>query len=174
MTVIGIVGHGADKFNSITETTAKKHIRNILLTAHYLYSAKLSSGRSPVGGIDVWAEEEALKLDDYLDEDDKIYNPDLIFNPKVHQWNPQGYGYRARNIDIAKHSDTLICIVVDEYPDNYQGMVFDTCYHHIKKVPVLDHVKSGGCWTAKQAYQFGKDVMNIIIHTDGSITVCEW
>lgn len=133
---IGIVGHGEDKF---TPTTRKKAIECIEgLISH---CDTVVSGRSPVGGIDIWAEQVA----------ENIGAPTLIFPPKCKAWDT---GYKPRNILIAQHSDIVHCIVVTRYPPGYKGMVFQKCYHCFEDRQW--HVKSGGCWTAKYALGLGK------------------
>ena len=74
--------------------------------------------------------------------------------PRQLKWNAE-YGYKQRNIDIAKSSDVLYVIVVDKYPEGYKGMRFEKCYH----CNMNDHVKSGGCWTGKVAMKLGKEVI---------------
>lgn len=96
------------------------------------------SGHSPVGGIDIWAEEIADELGVVMQ----------TYEPIIQQWNPPGgYGYKARNLDIANNSDLVAVIVAREYPENYYGRRFALCYH----CRLDDHVKSGGCWTGKKA-----------------------
>lgn len=98
------------------------------------------SGHSPVGGIDIWAEEEATALGVPLD----------LKIPEIQQWNPPGgYGYKARNLDIARDSDVVHVILADVYPEEYHGRRWNLCYH----CGTTDHVKSGGCWTGKKAAQ---------------------
>lgn len=136
----GIVGNGTDKFTEL----GRKHA---IYKIHLILDPRdtLVSGHSPVGGIDIWAEDVATQLGCTLD----------IKTPEVQQWNPPGgYGYKARNIDIAADSDELHVIVASSYPPNYQGRRFNLCYHCLSD----DHVKSGACWTAKQAIRMGKDV----------------
>lgn len=136
----GIIGNGTDKFTELGAERAKSKIVEILYREDTVVS-----GHSPVGGIDIWAEEAGRLLGCGLD----------IKEPDVHQWNPVGgYGYKARNIDIAADSDELHVIVARSYPPDYQGRRFDLCYHCLRD----DHVKSGACWTAKQAQRMGKDV----------------
>jgi hypothetical protein len=138
MYVIGIVGHGKSKFTPRSEITAKRLIRKILSDNKTLHKdITMCSGHSPVGGIDIWAEEIAIEMNIPID----------IKSPKTLTWNGN-YGYKARNIDIAETSDEVHCILVDKYPPNYKGMKFTSCYHcdkHQEKIPT--HVKSGGCWT---------------------------
>jgi hypothetical protein len=69
-----------------------------------------------------------------------------------------GYGYKARNLDIATTSEIVHVIVADRYPDDYGGRRFDICYHHrgeAAHVDPFDHVKSGACWTGKEALKAG-------------------
>ena len=153
---IGIVGHGADKFDERSKEDAKKAIKNILVYGDSRIFGKvpkakdvvLVSGHSPVGGIDLWAEEEAKNLG---------YEMDLKI-PKQHTWDAE-YGYKQRNLDIARDSDEVWVILVDKYPQDYKGMRFAKCYH----CNTSDHVKSGGCWTGKQAEKLGKKVFWHII-----------
>lgn len=132
---IGIVGAEAAKFTSGSERMAREYIRAILSQP----GAILVSGHCHLGGIDIWAEQEASKLD----------MPMIIFPPKRRSWNG---GYKPRNLQIAETSDVVHCIAVDSYPSDYKGMRFDMCYH----CGSSDHVKSGGCWTVKQAVAMGK------------------
>lgn len=130
---VGIVGHGADKFTKLGERRARRLIAHLLAPATVMVS-----GHSPVGGIDIWAEEEAWFLN--LELDLKI--------PEINQWDPPGgYGYKARNLDIAKSSDIVHVILADSYPDGYLGRRFPYCYH----CKTDEHPKSGGCWTGKKA-----------------------
>ncbi len=148
---IGIVGHGSDKFTSIGEEEAKCFIDDILNEGDILVS-----GHSPVGGIDIWAEENARKRN--ISTDIKI--------PKQNQWDAE-YGFKQRNLDIAKDSDVVYVLVVRGYPEGYEGRTFLGCYHC--KDRNLPHVKSGGCWTGWKAKEMGKEVYWIIIHNYGSI-----
>lgn len=141
---IGIVGSGADKFTPETRRMAQERIRAIL--AHP--DAVLVSGHSPVGGIDIWAEEAAAELG----------RKSIIHAPVVNQWGAPG-GYKDRNLAIARDSDIVVVIVVKEYPPGYTGMRFNLCYHCKTK----DHVKSGGCYTAHRAYEMGKAVSWVIL-----------
>ena len=135
---IGIVGNGSDKFTDQGRQAAFEVIRSLLRPWDTLLS-----GHSPVGGIDIWAEEVAQELGVEMN----------IKTPEVHQWNPPGgYGYKARNLDIALLSDEVHVILANAYPDEYTGRRFDVCYHCARaKNPVDWHVKSGGCWTGLQA-----------------------
>ena len=146
---IGFVGHGSDKFDSRTEFLAKELIYNLLDNAEKTHgNVCMVSGHSPMGGIGIWAEEIALGLGILLD----------LKIPKQQKWDSQ-YGYKQRNLDIAKSCDTLHVILVKNYPENYNGQKFNLCYH----CKTSDHVKSGGCWTGNQAKKLGKEVIWHII-----------
>ena len=126
---IGIVGHEAAKFTPETEDRARQIIRELLYEPCILVS-----GGCHLGGIDIWAEEEATAL----------RRLKIIHKPKVLSWEG---GYKQRNILIAKNSDIVHVIVVSTYPLDYRGMRFSYCYHCDSQ----DHIKSGACWTAKYA-----------------------
>jgi hypothetical protein len=134
--VIGIVGSESIKFTPETEAAAKKIIRDLLTRPGV---TGVSSGACHLGGIDAWAEEIGKELGLDL----------FIYPPKTQSWET---GYKPRNLQIVKASDEVYCITVKELPLNYKGMRFDYCYH----CKTRDHVKSGGCWTAKQAQKKGK------------------
>lgn len=151
---IGIIGHGTDKFTEKGQQRAIDKIIYILSESMIVNNNQVTfiSGHSPVGGIDIWAEKYA-----------KIYNiPTDIKIPKQHKWDGE-YGYKQRNLDIAKCSDELHIILVDTYPPNYKGMKFDLCYH----CKSTDHIKSGACWTGNQAKKLGKRVIVHIIKNEG-------
>lgn len=140
---VGIVGNGSDKFTALGEERARMLIREILMAEG---ATEMVSGHSPVGGIDIWAEEEATKLLVPLD----------LKVPEINQWDPPGgYGYKARNLDIAHDSDRVHVILADVYPEEYRGRRWNICYHHrgheSAVVTAENHVKSGGCWTGRKA-----------------------
>lgn len=139
---VGIVGNGTDKFTDLGEAAARRLIRNILIVNS---ATAMVSGHSPVGGIDIWAEEEAGKLGIPLD----------LKIPEINQWDPPGgYGYKARNLDIAHDSDVVHVILADVYPEEYTGRRWEVCYHHRgHDLDPYGHVKSGGCWTGRKAEQ---------------------
>jgi len=136
---LGIVGHEAKKFTPDTEAIARGHIRRL---CHEYKDIPLHltvvSGGCHLGGIDIWAIEEARKLGHCITE----------HLPRNRQWST---GYKPRNIEIARDSDKVVCIVVRQYPSEYRGMRFDFCYH----CGTSSHIKSGGCWTAKYARSIG-------------------
>ena len=135
---IGIVGHEAAKFTPYGEGQARLTIWSLLAP-----NTVCVSGRCHLGGVDVWAEEIAESLGRETD----------IWPPKVHSWEA---GYKPRNLKIAQASDIVHVIVVDVLPPDWRGMQFKVCYHCARFGDVPDHVKSGACWTARQAMQLGK------------------
>lgn len=134
---IGIVGHEAAKFTAETQEHARQAIRDRLSAG----VTRVVSGKCHLGGVDVWAIEEAQWLGIYTQE----------FEPTRRTWSGIG-GFMARNIRIAAESDHVVVIVVRTLPPSYRGMQFPLCYH----CKTTSHVKSGGCWTAKHAQQLGK------------------
>lgn len=78
--VVGIVGSEAAKFTPETEKRAREIIRSILIRPGI---TAVSSGHCHLGGIDIWAEEEAKKLGVYA-------HGGFIFPPKDHTWS-NGY-----------------------------------------------------------------------------------
>lgn len=154
---IGIVGSGADKFTEESRELAKKEIMQIISGTPF-NDICIVSGHSPVGGIDIWAEEIAQEF----------HVPTDIKCPRQNTWNGI-YGYKARNLDIAKYSNEVHVILVDSYPPNYNGMKFAGCYHcekHPKEMK-FKHVKSGGCWTGWEARKLNKPVIFHIIESNG-------
>jgi hypothetical protein len=148
---VGIIGNGADKFTAAQAACVKDLIRSLLSDPRVIV---VVSGRSPMGGVDLWAEEIAGELGITLD----------IKAPRVYSWS-DGYGYRARNLDIARASDVVHVIVARMYPAGYSGRRFGSCYHCRNERP--PHVKSGACWTAKQALALGKEAVWHIIEDNG-------
>jgi hypothetical protein len=155
--ILGVVGSGADKFTPAGEVLARKYIQALLIDKRIesnLHDQPLvvRSGHSIMGGVDIWAEETARGMGITLD----------IKAPKQERWDAP-YGYKARNLDIAK-SDEIEVIVADSYPLDYKGERFKECYH----CHTSDHVKSGGCWAGLQALKMGKKAVWILVHNDGS------
>lgn len=107
---------------------------------------RVVSGECHLGGIDVWAREEAVNFGIEFQ----------AFPPKHRSWSA---GYKPRNMLIAQASDLVACITVRDLPEDYEGMRFAYCYHCGTK----EHVKSGGCWTVKYAKTLGKDGRIIVI-----------
>lgn len=168
---IGIIGNGADKFTyyEMKEETfwpcsserAKMSIREILTPLKNNIpkdSLFLISGHSPMGGVDIWAEEMA----------DELGIKKNIQAPQINRWEDEydweygeiKKGFKSRNLDIALISDELYIIVANKYPKEYRGKRFKMCYHDDR----TDHVKSGACWTGKRFKEFhNKDPHYIII-----------
>jgi len=107
------------------------------------------------GGIDIWAEQIWDIQGWSAFKEIKI--------PRQNEWNSPagGYGFKARNLDIAQVSDEVHVILATKYPDTYTGMKFDSCYH-CDAMPerwvgrAQQHPKSGACWTAIRAFNLGK------------------
>lgn len=137
---IGVVGSEGAKFTLGTEVLAREAIRRAIRGFGLVVS-----GACHLGGIDIWAIEEAKKLGILTKE----------FAPTQRHWE----GYKARNMLIAKNSDRLLCITVQKLPSTYRGMKFPLCYH----CGTSDHIKSGGCWTVKYAAKLGKPGRVIVI-----------
>lgn len=156
---LGIVGHGADKFTDATRRIALSVIEKLAVENH---ASQVISGHSPVGGVDIFAEQVAKKLS----------IPTKIFAPTVNCWDDgrDCYGFRSRNLDIASFSDKVIVILVAEYPPNYSQRKFPSCYHcdkHNPKPP--KHAKSGGCFTAWQAHTLNKPTEWVIIYPNTNV-----
>lgn len=158
--IVGIVGSEASKFTQETEAEARKVIRLCLSPGDMVIS-----GACHLGGIDEWAIEEGMALGLSTEN----------FPPLLHKWEG---GYKQRNLQIANKCDMLICITVKEYPPHYSGMRFEKKWsgdisnqeYYMHPAPVCyhchtigHHVKSGGCWTMKQADKLGKQTQLIVI-----------
>ena len=138
---IGIVGSEAAKFTIDNQIAAKLTIRNLIVG----YS-KVVSGGCHLGGIDIWAIEEAKLAGKYTEE----------YLPKTRNWE----GYKARNILIAMNSDVVICITVEKLPPGYKERGFEKFCYHCK---TDEHIKSAGCWTVKFARGIGKLAHTIVL-----------
>ena len=147
--ILGVVGHAAEKFTPLTEVQARMAIYD---ACKHHGATGVCSGRSPMGGVDIWAEDTAKQLG--------IFDETLIFAPTWNVWSGPG-GFKARNMLIAEWSDHVLVVVVKKLPDGFAGMKFSACYHCRDKRS--SHVKSGGCWTAIQAQKLGKTASWIII-----------
>jgi hypothetical protein len=153
---LAIIGHAERKFTPKTKQEAFMVITHVI--EKYSPSV-IISGRSPEGGIDIWAEETA----------DQLKIPKLIFPPEIHQWD--GYtvgkiGYKQRNIQIADTADMVAVLVVQTLPPGYKGEPWNRrpCFHCEKhKDRPERHVKSGACWTAWEARALGKQAEWFVI-----------
>lgn len=131
---IGIVGSEGAKFTPETEAIARDRIRQAIRP--YI---TVVSGGCHLGGIDIWAIDEAVKMGKEIKE----------FLPKQKSW----YYYKQRNIKIAENSKIVICITVAKLPEGYKAKGFEHYCYHCK---TNEHIKSGGCWTVKYAQSIGK------------------
>ena len=138
---IGIVGSEASKFTPATKVEAEKAILSVLSPGDTVIS-----GGCHLGGIDIWAAEIGSQLGLEVIE----------FKPASLSWSG---GYKERNLQIAQACDLLVCITVQTLPTNYTGMRFKLCYH----CKTDTHIKSGGCWTMKQAAKLGKGTQLIVV-----------
>jgi hypothetical protein len=137
MKVVGIVGVEDAKLKPYARRQAAvEAIKKILSDEH---ATAVSSGSCHLGGIDIIAEQVA----------DEMKLGKIIYPPANKNWST---GYKPRNLSIAKAADVVYCITVKTLPEGYKGMRFPICYH----CRTSDHVKSGGCWTVKQAKMLGK------------------
>lgn len=128
---IGIVWHEAAKFTPLGEQRARAAIRELLRDP----GVTVVSGGCHLGGIDIWAEEEARALG-FPEERIIVYAPKRFPG-----------GFMERNLKIAAKSNVVYSIVVTSLPETYTGLRFPYCYH----CKTYTHIKSGGCWTAKRA-----------------------
>jgi len=137
---IGIVGSEGKKFTADTERKARDLIRSLIKGA-----AMVVSGGCHLGGVDIWAVEEAASMGIPFEE----------HLPRFLGWT----AYRERNILIAERSTRVVCITVKHLPGDYDGMRFKYCYH----CQTDGHVKSGGCWTMKYARGLGKPGETMVV-----------
>lgn len=142
---IGIVGSEAAKFSPETEEAAKEMIRAIIL---HDKPEMVISGACHLGGIDIWAIQIAKEMG-------------VRFHEFPAHWHTWTYGYKPRNIKIAKASDKIYCLTIKQLPETYTGMRFHHCYHC--NTPPDHHVKSGGCWTMKFAKAVLKKQTKLIV-----------
>ena len=145
---VGIVGHASDKFTTLGMYHAHQAILDIFHNKHANDNIIVVSGDCPLGGVDKWAEYLAFKAGIPID----------IKSPKQHRWDGE-YGFKQRNLDIAKDSDIIYVILSDSFPPEYNKKKFPYCYH----CKTDAHIKSGGCWTAHQAIKMGKKAEWIIV-----------
>lgn len=149
MVKLGIVGSEGAKFTQEGEVRAREAIRSLF---NQYDVSTVVSGHCHLGGIDIWAEEEALALGLKTE----------IYPPRELNWSN---GYKPRNLQIAHNSDIVVCITVDTLPASFTGMKFPKgCYHCTKlgRDP-LSHIKSGGCYTVAQAMKKSKEGVWVII-----------
>ena len=146
---VGIVGADAAKFTQTGEREARRIIRQLLAPEDVV----LVSGGCHLGGIDIWAEEEYEAL-----RTTQVRPESIIHLPKELRWST---GYRPRDLLIAETSAVVHNITVGRYPVGFIGRRFAVCYHCERRFRETEHmnpvhVKSGGCWTAREAEKLGK------------------
>jgi len=146
---LGIVGHEAAKFTPETEQEARELIRWICRREG---AEHVVSGQCRLGGVDIWAIEEAEAT---------LGLTTAEFPPASDDWET---GFKPRNIQIAEASDYVVCLAVQTLPPAYTGRRFPLCYH----CGVSTHVKSGGCWTVKHARALGRRGDVFVIRPDGT------
>lgn len=141
--IIGIVGSEGAKFTTIGRMQARSVITSLVTRPDV---EEVVSGECHLGGVDQWAHEIAVEMEKKF----------TGFPPATLSWEN---GYKPRNLKIANRSDEVVCITVKKLPDGFKGMTFKLCYH----CGVNTHVKSGGCWTMKQAAKMGKKTSLVVI-----------
>lgn len=147
--ILGIVGAEQAKYAAVGERATRTYIRALIQArgVHHLVSGPLissqpysvCSGKCHLGGVDIFAVEEAAVLG----------IPYTEYPPKEHNWEK---GYRPRNVQISQASTEVYSFTVRAYPEGYSNTRFEDCYHCNMKT----HMKSGGCWTMVHARTRGK------------------
>ena len=136
--------------------------------------AVIVSGHCPKGGVDIWAEEQAIRLGISMEikhpicthPDSKRYAREIFHDHLVeiqmenkHYWL---YHYRPRNIQIVQAVDVLYTIspkcICDEgfIPAVGEDILCEKCKG-------TDRVYNGGEWTGNYAKELGKNVIFITI-----------
>ena len=141
---VGIVGAEAAKFTRSGEVMAKRIIAQIVADADLVVS-----GGCHLGGIDIWAEEAAKERG----------VPLVVHKPARLTWSG---GYKERNLKIAEDCEILYNIVVARLPDAFKGMTHRLCYH----CGTANHVKSGGCWTMKEAAKMKRGTVITVVQNE--------
>lgn len=130
--------NGEKKFNKATLPIVYNSVKILDHSGkNVYYPITLVSGHCPKGGVDIWAEEIAYKLEISKE----------IYPAKTNCWKD----YRSRNIQIAKTCDILFCIVPSHL------------YNYCKHCEKHNHPSNGGCWTMKYAKTLGKETHLVII-----------
>lgn len=148
---IGIVGSEQKKFTIGTEEKAREMIR-ILLRPLSFPGDLVVSGGCHLGGVDIFAIDEANKM--------KLRTREYL--PPTRNWE----GYKFRNMLIAENSDVVYCITVKTLPLGYVKRGFESYCYHCK---TNEHIKSGGCWTVKQARLLGKLGYILVVNEDAEL-----
>lgn len=176
---IGIVGPEELKWTEEKKAEAKMKINQLLNSLdcdinpedkNFMYKGiVLVSGHCPKGGVDIWAEEIADKL---RIQKEIYFAPAMRWEDKfvegIYPDIPSEFlkGYRSRNIQIAKASDVVYCIVPKvKLPVGFDITKPETmskkfaCYHCHK----VGHPTNGGCWTMIWAKKLGKETHLVVI-----------
>jgi hypothetical protein len=143
---LGIVGSEAAKFTTITERIARGIIRKEIIEHKALQPLWVVSGACHLGGIDIWAIQEA----------EELWCNYIEYPPAKLRWKG---GYEDRNLKIARRSHRVICITVKSLPDSFKGPRYVYCYH----CKTSTHIKSGGCWTVKKAKEMDKETAVYVV-----------
>ena len=139
------VGYG-DQADRLLE-----EVRTLIMKYYEEFGKKLIivSGHSPKGGTDIFAEAIARNFGIKTE----------IYPPEINQWAGKNVnhkrlkGYKARNVQIARACNILYCFTLSN-SDRRKG-----CYH----CQNYKHLRSGGCWTFKNAQELKKEVHMIIV-----------
>lgn len=152
---LGIVGSEGSKFTPESEKAARAAVRELIELEK---PDVVVSGGCHLGGIDIWAVEEARALGIATIEHKPIFL----------QWAADG-GFRDRNLAIANDSDLVVCISVDRLPPGREPDPWNRgpCYHcRAGKGCDKPHIKSGGCWTVIAASRMGKRTGWVVLTTN--------
>lgn len=148
--VLAIVGASGSKLNELQKRTAVQLVAGILDNYDPRYWV-FTSGRSPEGGIDIFAEVEA----DRRGFENRVCPPAEEHN----HWQCKDadcYGYKARNLDVAHKADAMYSIVTSTH-------FLNLCKH----CKIRGHDSSGACFTARYARRIGKIVWFMAIDEMG-------
>jgi hypothetical protein len=129
--ILGIVGSEGAKFTPETEIKARSIIAKLI---EKYYADTVVSGACHLGGIDVWAVQEAAGVGCKIVE----------CPPEFKTWQ----SFKRRNIEIAEQSDRVVCITVSALPSGFKEGGWERYCYHCKTDA---HIKSGGCWTVRYA-----------------------
>lgn len=141
---LGIVGSEGAKFTPETEMKARTWIAHLI---EENWADTVVSGACHLGGIDVWAVQEAVG----------VGCKTIECPPTTLTWQ----SFKRRNIEIAELSDKVICITVAKLPVGFKEGGWERYCYHCKTDA---HIKSGGCWTVKYAREkLGKPGEIIVI-----------
>lgn len=140
---LGIVGSEEAKFTPEAKARALLVIEDLYMDYR---PEVIVSGGCHLGGIDIWAAEFGKQHDLGVME----------FLPKTKNWE----GYKNRNLLIAEYSDVVVCITVKDLPPGFKEGGWERYCYHCKTDA---HIKSGGCWTVKEAIKLGKQGKVIVV-----------